>query len=157
LQRPHHPCRLEQDKGIINPVTGATSGPTTPRGKIGANFAKAVRGAIVETRRQWEDFRAELVKRYGSKRAGLMVCALTHDNAVLCTEDSWMGTVTGKVTSGPGQGRSYEETWTATVTLVRDRYGEPVRPELDYKLEQGTINYEISGELWSRPVDEPLA
>jgi hypothetical protein len=68
-----------------------------------------------------------------------------------------MGTVTGKVTSGPGQGRSYEETWTATVTLVRDRYGEPVRPELDYKLEQGTINYEISGELWSRPVDEPLA
>ena len=139
---------LNKDKGIINSVTGATSGPTTSRGKVGANFAKAVKGAIVETRRQWKDFRAELVKHYGQERASFMICALTHDDAVLCTEDTWTGTITGKVTNAPSHpGSAFVETWTAHVTLVRDRHNEPVRAELNYKVQQGTISYEMSGSI----------
>ena len=44
------------------------------------NFARAVAGAIEETRRQWRDFRAELTSRYGEDEAALMTCALTHDD-----------------------------------------------------------------------------
>jgi len=47
---------------------------------VGDNFAKAVTGAIVETRRQWQDYRTALTERYGQKDAQVMICALTHDN-----------------------------------------------------------------------------
>ena len=46
------------------------------------NFAKAVSGAIAETRRQWQDFQAELTARYGKQKGELMICALTHDDPV---------------------------------------------------------------------------
>jgi hypothetical protein len=72
---------LNKDTGTINPRTGAATAPTTDRGKVLGNFARAVRGAIIETQRQWADFRAELVKTYGEKRGNRMICALTHDNA----------------------------------------------------------------------------
>lgn len=73
---------LNKDNGIIDPGTGATSGPTTPRGLVKQNFAKAVAGAIDETRRQWRDFRSELETRYGRQKASLMICALTRDDPV---------------------------------------------------------------------------
>lgn len=42
------------------------------------NFAKAVTGAIAETRRQWQDFRAALTDRYGSASgAEAMPCSYT--------------------------------------------------------------------------------
>ena len=47
---------------------------------IGDNFAKAVTGAIAETRRQWQDFQSELTARYGEERAELMICTLTRDD-----------------------------------------------------------------------------
>jgi hypothetical protein len=71
---------LNKDNGIIDPVTGATSGPTTPRGLVKQNFAKAVAAAIAETRRQWRDFRSELAIRYGPARASVMICAVTRDD-----------------------------------------------------------------------------
>ncbi len=71
---------LNKDNGLINESTGSTSAPTTPRGKVGDNFAKAVAGAIVETRHQWQEFRAALEAGYGRQKASLMVCALTHDD-----------------------------------------------------------------------------
>lgn len=78
---------LNKDKGVIRldpfvslPASSPlTSAPDTTRGRIGTNMEKAVVGAILETRRQWADFRAELVSRYGPRRAALMVCALTRD------------------------------------------------------------------------------
>jgi len=75
---------LNKDTGIIDPVTGATSGPTTPRGELhgGANFAAAVAGAIAETRRQWEDLRQQIVTAYGPQRGALMICAITRDDPV---------------------------------------------------------------------------
>jgi hypothetical protein len=77
-----HAC-LNKDDGIIDPVTGATSGPSTRRGmgpsSTGTNFQKAVTGAIVETRRQWQDFRNALIATYGPLKAGRMIRALTHD------------------------------------------------------------------------------
>jgi hypothetical protein len=51
---------LNKDRGLIDLDTGKATGPTTPRGMVGDNFAKAVSGAITETRRQWQDFRSEL-------------------------------------------------------------------------------------------------
>jgi hypothetical protein len=80
---------LNKDTGLIDPNTGDASEPTTPRGKVGSNFAKAVAGAEVETRHQWQDFRDELDATYGSQTASLIACALTHDDPVNgCPEES---------------------------------------------------------------------
>jgi hypothetical protein len=73
---------LNKDLGLIDPNTGAATDPATSRGRVGSNFAKAVAGAIGETRRQWRDFRAELDARYGATKASLMVCALSRDRPV---------------------------------------------------------------------------
>lgn len=73
---------LNKDKGRIDPATGVATAPTTPRGMVGDNFAKAVAGAIAESRRQWQDLGAELTARYGADTGELMVCALTHDDPV---------------------------------------------------------------------------
>ncbi|HET6532645.1 MAG TPA: CinY protein [Actinoplanes sp.] len=73
---------LNKDRGLIDPATGRTTDPTTPRGMVGDNFAKAVAGAVAESRRQWRDLRAELTARYGRDRGERMACALTHDDPV---------------------------------------------------------------------------
>jgi len=73
---------LNKDTGLIDPATGRATDPTTPRGLVGDNFAKAVSGAIAESRRQWQDLRSELVARYGTDRGQRMACALTHDDPV---------------------------------------------------------------------------
>ncbi|MDQ3740449.1 MAG: VWA domain-containing protein, partial [Actinomycetota bacterium] len=70
---------LNKDTGLVNPVTGAGTAPTTPRGRVGTNFARAVTGAVFEARRQWGDLSAELIARYGARRGNLMICALTRD------------------------------------------------------------------------------
>jgi len=61
------------------------------------NFAKAVAGAVAETRRQWRDFRSELTDRYGKERADMMICALTHDDPVNDCPDRPLGPVVGIV------------------------------------------------------------
>ena len=73
---------LNKDNGLIDPVTGRATDPTTPRGMVGDNFTKAVAGAIDESRRQWRDFRSELTTRYGKDKGERMICALTHDDPV---------------------------------------------------------------------------
>jgi hypothetical protein len=49
---------------------------------VGDNFAKAVAGAVEESRRQWRDLQSDLTSRYGAEEAALMTCALTHDHPV---------------------------------------------------------------------------
>jgi hypothetical protein len=73
---------LNKDNGQIDPVTGATSAPTKPRGRVGANFAKAVAGAIADTRRQWANLRDQILATYGQRRGSLMVCAMTRDDPI---------------------------------------------------------------------------
>jgi hypothetical protein len=81
---------LNKDRGLIDPATGEATEPTTLRGEVEDNFAKAVAAAIAESRRQWEDFRSELTDRYGRARAETMICALTHDDPVEdCSERAW--------------------------------------------------------------------
>jgi hypothetical protein len=80
-QRVTH-AALNKDRGLIDPATGDAVDPTTPRGQVEDNFAKAVSGAIAESRRQWRDFRSELTDRYGAQRAATMICALTRDDPV---------------------------------------------------------------------------
>ena len=75
-QRVTH-AALNKDRGLIDPDTGKTTDPTTPRGMVEDNFAKAVSGAVAETRRQWQDFQAELTARYGREKGR------AHD---LCTD-----------------------------------------------------------------------
>jgi hypothetical protein len=81
LDRVTH-AALNKDNGLIDPHSGAATDPTTPRGAVRQNFAKAVAAAINETRRQWQDFRAELSTRYGKERAARMICAITRDDPV---------------------------------------------------------------------------
>jgi hypothetical protein len=73
---------LNKDRGLIDPVTGETADPATPRGAVGDNFAKAVAGAVADSRRQWRDLRSELAARYGRARGDRMACALAHDDPV---------------------------------------------------------------------------
>ena len=73
---------LNKDRGLIDPATGQATDPTTPRGMVGDNFAKAVSGAIAESRRQWQDYRSELTARYGKDNGQRMICALSHDDPV---------------------------------------------------------------------------
>jgi len=81
---------LNKDRGLIDPATGRATGPTTPRGKVRDNFSKAVSGAVVETRRQWQDLQAELRVRYGTTRGERIICALTHDDPVNeCRDAGW--------------------------------------------------------------------
>jgi hypothetical protein len=80
-QRVTH-AALNKDRGLIDPATGKTTDPTTPRGMVEDNFAKAVAGAVAETSRQWDDFQSELTARYGGEQGALMICALTHDDPV---------------------------------------------------------------------------
>ena len=93
VQWAHRPSGAAKDYGAINPHTGAATptsrvpagAPTPPSGAtvrslVGTNFQKAVTGAIADTRRQWVDFRAEVISQHGAKRGNLIVCALTHDD-----------------------------------------------------------------------------
>jgi hypothetical protein len=73
---------LNKDRGLIDPATGRATDPTTPRGSVGDNFAKAASAAIAESRRQWQDFRSELIAQYGKDNGERMICALTHDDPV---------------------------------------------------------------------------
>ena len=73
-----HAC-LNKDKALVDPVSGVTTDPQTPRGMVKTNAQKAVTAAIVETREQWADFRAVLVERNGLDRGNRMIRALTQD------------------------------------------------------------------------------
>ncbi|MEA2786325.1 MAG: hypothetical protein QOF71_2429, partial [Candidatus Eremiobacteraeota bacterium] len=73
-----HKC-LNKDEALIDPVSGSASDPHTTRGLVLNNEQKAVSGAIAETRRQWADFRAALVSRYGADVGHRMALALTQD------------------------------------------------------------------------------
>jgi hypothetical protein len=86
---------LNKDRGLIDPVSGSATQPTTSRGIVGDNFAKAVAGAIAETRRQWQDFRSALTERYGQQKAQTMICALTHDDPVGDCQGAPLGVTIG--------------------------------------------------------------
>jgi hypothetical protein len=99
-QRVTH-AALNKDNGLVDPTTGDVTEPTTPRGLVGENFAKAVSGAIAETQRQWQDFESELSARYGEEKGALMVCALTHDDPVNdCPDRNWTGVIVGLIAAG---------------------------------------------------------
>lgn len=80
---------LNKDKGEIRvqPLANVSiaSGATltgearTPRGNVSDNFERAVRGAVLESRRQWADFRTKILQAYGARQGALIVCALTRD------------------------------------------------------------------------------
>jgi hypothetical protein len=73
---------LNKDTGLIDPRTGVTSDPTTPRGKVLNNFDRAVQGAIQDTWRQWQDLRAAIIRNHGEQVGGRIVCAIARDNPV---------------------------------------------------------------------------
>jgi hypothetical protein len=73
---------VNKDNGVVDQTTGSATAPTTLRGKVQSNFAKAVSGAIVETRHQWQDFGVALANRYGDTKGWLMACALASDDPV---------------------------------------------------------------------------
>ena len=118
-QRVTH-AALNKDRGLIDPKTGKTTGPTTPRGMVEDNFAKAVSGAITETRRQWQDFQSALTTRYGKEKGELMICALTHDDPVNdCGGRAWAQAV------GPLLALGFAVAAIATITLLLRRRRRP--------------------------------
>jgi hypothetical protein len=69
-------ANLNKDTGEIDPRPGAG---TSPRGRVGANFARAVEAASADTRDKWELLRERLTATYGVTRGRLMACALARD------------------------------------------------------------------------------
>jgi hypothetical protein len=70
---------LNKDTGEI----GLRIGPgTSPRGKIGANFARAVEAASGDTHDKWDLLRERLVGAYGPTRGRMMACAIARDDPV---------------------------------------------------------------------------
>ena len=121
-QRVTH-AALNKDRGLIDPDTGKTTDPTTPRGMVEDNFAKAVSGAVTETRRQWTDFQSELTARYGREKGALMICALTHDDPVNdCRGREWTGVGLLLVVGGIALAVI------ATVLVLRRRRRRPSEP-----------------------------
>jgi hypothetical protein len=70
---------LNKDNGSINPNNGATSNPSTTRGKVANNFQRAVTGARAQVVATWNSFVTGLQTKYGAGPAALMVRALTND------------------------------------------------------------------------------
>ncbi len=70
---------LNKDKGTIDWRTGATSDPSTTRGKVADNFGRAVTGARAQARAVWSDFAARVLNRYGERRGGVIIGAITTD------------------------------------------------------------------------------
>jgi hypothetical protein len=70
---------LNKDNGNIDPNTGATSNPSTARGKVSNNFQRAVSGARAQVLATWNSLVAGLQAKYGAGPAALMVRALTND------------------------------------------------------------------------------
>jgi hypothetical protein len=92
---------VNKDDGLVDPSTGSPTSPTTPRGKVGANFANAVAGAVAETRHQWQELRDALEDSYGTTDASLMTCALTRDHpSIECRVDNIGSTAAALAVSG---------------------------------------------------------
>ncbi len=72
---------LNKDRGTIDPRTGATSGPTTERGKGwgGSNFGAAVAGARGHVKQTWADLTAAIRSRYPGPRGAAIVLAISSD------------------------------------------------------------------------------
>jgi hypothetical protein len=79
---------LNKDTGLIDPDRFGLPGDptlfsaTTPRGKIGRNFHKAVAAAVSDTRDKIRYFRERLIAAYGAEMGALMFCAITNDDPV---------------------------------------------------------------------------
>jgi hypothetical protein len=77
-----HKC-LNKDLAAIDPRTGTATDPREPRGKVLDNEQRAVTGAIIETRHQWDVFRNALIAKYGADRGKRMILAMTQDVGVV--------------------------------------------------------------------------
>ena len=79
--RIRHDEELNKDRAIIDAAGNVTFDRSwiTHRGGIADNEQQAVTWAINDTRRQWQDMKAELLARYGNDRGNRIICVLTHD------------------------------------------------------------------------------
>lgn len=70
---------VNKDTGVIDPVI---AGGKTERGANNDNFKRAVEAAIVDSSDKWATYAERLVEEYGPERGSIMICVLTHDDAV---------------------------------------------------------------------------
>lgn len=75
---------LNKDKGSIDVNSGRAGAGATPRGKVNGNFARAVQGAIADTRAKWAWFERAVIQRYGAQRGRRIVCAIRRDRPDGC-------------------------------------------------------------------------
>jgi hypothetical protein len=68
---------LSKDKGRIDPQIGAG---TTERGRVNANFRRAVEAAVADSKDKWATLQEQLILTYGPSRGTRMICALTRDD-----------------------------------------------------------------------------
>lgn len=75
---------VNKDTGVIDPVIADGK---TERGRLNGNFKRAIVAAIADSSDKWATYRERLVEEYGTERATIMICVLTHDDAVKACEN----------------------------------------------------------------------
>ena len=73
-------ANLNKDTGEIGVRIGLG---TSPRGRVGANFARAVEAAAADTSDKWDLLRERLTASYGVTRARMMACAIAKDDPLI--------------------------------------------------------------------------
>lgn len=74
-------ARINKDRGAIGEAIGPGA---TRRGTVEADFERAVKAAILDTRDKWALFELKLAQRYGEASGALIACALRSDDARTC-------------------------------------------------------------------------
>lgn len=77
-------AELNKDTGAIDAANGAIGEGGTPRGRVNANFARAVKAAIDDTGDKWAYFEQRVRSTYGEQRGRLIVCAMRQDSPSGC-------------------------------------------------------------------------
>lgn len=75
---------LNKDMGQIDVATGTTSAPTTTRGQVADNFARAVAAAVDETSDKWTYLTEQITATYGATRGAKIICVIRADDPATC-------------------------------------------------------------------------
>ena len=146
---------INKDRAMINPrsgyVTPKTNMPAdymTPRGGQSNNEQNAVRVAILDVKRQWENLQARIIEREGTLRGNMIICALSQDEAnKVCQPGVKAASIAKRSEVKTGStGRSTAKAWTEETVRGRSRDTHPevgLRiPRPDYNVKDPAVTAE---------------
>ena len=153
---------INKDRAKINPTTGfVTVGNKvymTPRGAQGNNEQNAVRVAILDVKRQWENLQARIIEREGTLRGNMIICALSQDESNRVCQPGVKAASIAKRSEVKTRstGRSTAKAWTEETVRGKSRDTHPEvglripRPDYNVKDPAVTSNRVKKGKIEHR-------